>query len=217
MEYFTQALDKQPEVWNSEETICQLFESEGHKRHFVTTVASYVQSLQDILGLWRVHLVDCSLDCPVQRVNDDHYPLSAQQLTTFNNLCRPIHSRHQYYIRERTAPLQATPTAPAWTSFHTLLGKPDTRKSQVLVRTIDYLVNTQCRGLVATPVALLAKCYQAIFANNVTCETVHAAFRGPVTTTQQHTLNLALSGYDAIMIEEAMFGYIAGTLNKLQV
>ena len=141
VEYFAQAVEKLPEILTSEETIRDLFQTEGHKRHFINL-----------------------------------YPLSAHKLTIFNILRHYICSRHQHYIRQRRAPIEATQNAPSWTSFHTLLGKPGTGKSQVLVRIIDYLVHTKCRVLVPTPIALLANRYQAIFANDVTCDTVHAAF-----------------------------------------
>ena len=223
VEHFAQAVEKLPHIWNSQDAIRAVLEPEGHKAHFVTTVLSYVQSLHDILRLWRVRLVDRTLDYPVARVTSQLYPLSVQQTAIFHVLCQELRSRREHYIRERRRPIQPTYQSSHWTSFHTLLGKPGTGKSQVLVRFIDFLVNSQCHVLVATPIALLANRYQALFSNNVTCETIHAAFRVPVTTSQQHTVNYALSSYDAIVIDEpsmissTTFGYIVGTLNKLQV
>ena len=223
VEHFAQAVEKLPHIWNSQDAIRALLETEGHKTHFIATVLSYIQSLHDILRLWRVRLVDRSLECPVACVTSDLYPLSVQQMTIFNVLCQHLCSQQQHYIRERRRAIQPTHNRLDWTSFHTLLGKPGMGKSQVLVRFINFLVNTHCRVLVATPTALHANRYQVLFTNNVTCETIHAAFYVPVTTSQQHTVNYALSSYDAIVIDEASminfstFVYIAGTLNKLLV
>ena len=187
MEYFTQAVDKQPHVWNSEETVGEHFKCEGHRRHFVTTVVSHIQSLHDILRLWRMRLVDCSLHCPARHVNEDLYPLSPQQQSILLGPLLPTTfvpaALHSTTIR--SCALRSYCTCVDKLSY--FAGQAWNWKIANLSEDHRHLLNTQCRVLIATPTAPLANCYQPIFANDVTCETVHAAFRVPVTSTQQHT------------------------------
>lgn len=78
IKHFAQAVTLTPQYWDTPETITTQFEHEGHKAHFINTIVSYIQSLHDILYLWRI------------RVNGNAVPI----VTSANsNTCRYYSSR----------------------------------------------------------------------------------------------------------------------------
>ena len=101
------------------------------------------------------------------------------------------------------------------------MGKPGTRKSQVLIRAIHHLIQEEYKVLLAAPVALLAQAYRIIFGPDLDTETIHAAFHIPIHEEASHDINFALNKFDVIIIDEASlvsahtFSCIATTLNSL--
>ena len=57
IKHFSQCVALTPQFWDTADTITSQFEHEGHKSYFINTIVSYVQSLHDILHLWRIRAV----------------------------------------------------------------------------------------------------------------------------------------------------------------
>lgn len=109
----------------------------------------------------------------------------------------------------------------SWRKYRVLLGKPGTGKSQVLIRAIHKALQREAAVLFATPVALLAQGYHAIFGPDLACDTLHAAFDIPVHPQQSCDVNFSLNKFDMVVVDEASLvsseslNIVAGTLNHL--
>ena len=215
--YFAQSAAVTPKCWNTSDAITAFFEKEGHKDYFINTIVSYIHSLYDILHLWRIGVVTAdNTDAPsisVERL----YPLSPLQNAIFTDIIAALSARqstldHHHSSTENTA---------TWEKSRVLLGKASTGKSQVLIRAIDHAIRTDMSVLVATPVALLAQGYNAIFLDDIDSDTLHGTFNIPIQGPHPNEINYALNKYDLVVVDEAsmisspIFETMASTFNRL--
>ena len=83
-----------------------------------------------------------------------------------------------------------------------LTGKPGTGKTHCLKQAIYQAIDQECDVLVATPTGFLVSTYLAAFGDDVQTETVHAAFKYPVSKDTSAEVNWELMRYDMIVLDE---------------
>ena len=79
IKHFAQSVALTPQYWNTADTITTEFEHEGHKAYFTNTIVSYVQSLHDILHLWRIRVLTNQVGDLSSLSLQSLYPLSPHQ------------------------------------------------------------------------------------------------------------------------------------------
>ena len=89
-----------------------------------------------------------------------------------------------------------------WKKVLLLTGKPGTGKTHSLKQAIYEAIDQERNVLVATPTGFLASMYSAAFSDDVETETVHAAFKYPVSTDTSPEVNWELMRYDMIVLDE---------------
>jgi len=150
----------------------------------VDTIVSYIKSLHNILRLWRVHLVICSiLQLLTSQGTFTHFPYT-------NGLSFTIFVARSSFVSSTTRgtsvdlSILSPVNVPSWTNYHTLLVKPGTGKSLVSIRVRHHLLNNNAHTMIATHITVLANRYEPIFAHDVTCKAMHAVFRVPINSSQ---------------------------------
>ena len=214
--HFSQCVALTPQFWDTADTITSQFEHEGHKAYFINTIVSYVQSLHDILHLWRIRVVTNQVaSLSLQSL----YPLSPHQsailadITAALSCCQSLLSEDNH----------SDGTDSNWQKYRLLLGKPGTGKSQVLIHAIDYAIHHELSVLVAAPVTLLAQGYNSIFYDEVTTDTLHGAFSIPIDGPLLNEINHRMNQYDMIVVDEAsmisapIFGVMVSTFNRVNL
>ena len=154
IQFFSQAVALLPATWQSPDSISQQFEHEGHKEYFVRTIVAYVSSLHDVLHLWRIRVVTGDVSDLSAFSIDRLYPLSSNQRSILANITAALTSHRD---QQENGGDDQDQQSSSWRMFRVLLGKPGTRKSQVLIRAIHFAVENEMSVLVAAPVALLPR------------------------------------------------------------
>ena len=176
IEHFAQCIALTPQYWDTADTITAEFEHEGHKAYFMNTIVSYVQSLHDILYLWRIRVVTNQVGDLSSLSLESHYPLSPHQTAILADITAALSSR-QSSVSDDT---HSAASDSSWQKYRILFGKPGTGKSQVLICAISHAIRHEMSVVVAAPVALLAQGVNSIFYKNVTTDTLHCAFSIPI-------------------------------------
>ena len=216
--YFSQCIALTPDFWETAASITSYFEKEGHKDYFINTIVSYVQSLHDILHLWRIRVVSNAVTDVSSLSMESLYPLSPLQSAILADITTCLSSRQSISSEDNHTNREAT-----WQKYRLLLGKPGTGKSQVLIRAIDFAIRHELSVLVAAPVALLAQGYNTIFSNEVHTDTLHGAFSIPVDGPLPNEINHSINNYDMIVVDEAsmistpIFSVMASTFNRVHL
>ena len=166
IKHFSQCIALTPQFWDTADTITSQFEHEGHKSYFINTIVSYVQSLHDILHLWRIRVVTNQVADLSSLSLKSLYPLSPHQSAILADITAALSCRQSLLSEDNHSDAANS----NWQKYHLLLGKPGTGKSQVLIRAIDYAIRHELSVLVAAPVALLAQGYNSIFYDEVTTD-----------------------------------------------
>ena len=219
IKHFAQSIAFTPQNWDTAETITAEFEHEGHKAYFINTIVSYVQSLHDILYLWRIRVITNQVGDLSSLSLDSLYPLSPHQTAILADITAALSSRQSSVFDDN----HPAASDSSWQKYRLLLGKPGTGKSQVLIRAISYTIRHELSVLVAAPVALLAQGYNSIFYEDVTTDTLHGAFSIPIDGPLLNEINHRSNQYDLIVADEAsmisppIFGVMASTLNRMNL
>lgn len=212
IQFFSQAAALLTHHWSTSAAVSERFSREGHKDYFVNMLVSYVRSLYDILELWRRRVIDGAVG-DVFSVSIEHlYPLSPLQRAIMSDLTAALAAQRDLEEQNQQS------SAHMWQKYRILLGKPGTRKSQVLIHAIDHAVTNEFRVLVSAPVALLAQSYGAI-----DVDTLHGAFNIPVHGPPSEDINYGLNKYDLVVVDEGSmissqtFNVMAATFNRLNL
>ena len=219
IKHFAQCVSLTPQYWDTAETITAEFEHEGHKAYFINTIVSYVQSLHDILYLWRIHVVTHQVGDLSSLSLESLYPLSPHQTAILADITAALSSRQSSVSEDN----HSRSSDSSWQKYRVLLGKSGTGKSQVLIRAISHAIRHELSVLVATPVALLAQGYNSIFYKDVTTDTLHGAFSIPIDGPHPNEINHGINQYDLIVVDEAsmisspIFGVMASTFNRMNL
>lgn len=171
-------------------------------------------ALHDILFLWQRRVVDSHIGSlhtrSVERtLPESHLPRHCGQFGPTAKIFEPGRRQCQLLVcRFFLAQVPGT-------------SGEATGKSQVLIRAIHKALQREATVLFATPVALLAQGYHAIFGPDLACDTLHAAFDIPVHPQQSCDVNFSLNKFDMVVVDEASLvsseslNIVAGTLNHL--
>ena len=219
IKHFAQSIALTPQFWDTADTITAEFEHEGHKSYFINTIVSYVQSLHDILYLWRIRVVTHQVTDLSSLSMESLYPLSPHQTAILSDITAALSSRQSSVSDDN----HSAASDSIWQKYRLLLGKPGTGKSQVLIRAISYAIRHELSVLVAAPVALLAQGYNSIFYEDVTTDTLHGAFAIPIDGPYPNEINHRMNQYDLIVVDEAsmisspIFGVMASTFNRMNL
>ena len=219
IKHFAQCVSLTPQYWDTAETITAEFEHEGHKAYFINTIVSYVQSLHDILYLWRIRVVTHQVGDLSSLSLESLYPLSPHQTAILADITAALSSRQSSVSKDN----HSRSSDSSWQKYRVLLGKSGTGKSQVLIRAISHAIRHELSVLVATPVALLAQGYNSIFYEDVTTNTLHGAFSIPIDGPHPNEINHGINQYDLIVVDEAsmisspIFGVMASTFNRMNL
>ena len=84
--------------------------------------------------------------------------------------------------------------------FSSLVNQGQERRTRY--STVNELVTTNTKILVAAPTGFLATVYRYLVDDEVTCDTVHTAFHIPVQSDQSPSINWDISRYDLFIIDE---------------
>ena len=180
---------------------------------------SYVQSLHDILHLWRIRVVTNQVGDLSSLSLQSLYPLSPHQSAILADITAALSCRQSLLSQDNHSDASDS----TWQKYHLLLGKPGTGKSQVLIGAIDYAIRHELSVLVAAPVALLAQGYNSIFYEDVTTDTLHGAFSIPIDGPLPNEINHGINHYDMIVVDKAsmisspIFGVMASTFNRMNL
>ena len=180
---------------------------------------SYVQSLHDILHLWRIRVVTNQVGDLSPLSLQSLYPLSPHQSAILADITAALSCRQSLLSQDNHSDTSDS----TWQKYRLLLGKPGTGKSQVLIRAIDYAIRHELSVLVAAPVALLAQGYNSIFYEDVTTDTLHGAFSIPIDGPLPNEINHRINHYDMIVVDEVsmisspIFGVMASTFNRMNL
>lgn len=197
--HFSQCIALTPQYWDTAETITAEFELEGHKAYFINRIVSYVQSLHDILYLWRIRVVTNQVGDLSSLSLESLYPLSPHQTAILADITAALTSRQSSLSDDN----HSAASDSRWQKYRLLLGKPGTGKSQALIRAISYAICHELSVLVAAPVALLGQGYNSIFYEDVTTDTLHGAFSIPIDGPLPNEINHRINQYDLIVVDEA--------------
>lgn len=171
VQYFLQAPTLRPQSWSTPEQIPVEFDHEGHKGSFLTTLVTYVMVLQNIYNLWTRRIIDSSIGCLQSKSVERPYPLSPFQRAVFQEIVNSLNHRQRFLQQAADGTESPSALNSSWQKYRVLLGKPETGKSQVLIRVIREALQRNCSVFVAAPVALLAQGYQTIFNADLECDT----------------------------------------------
>lgn len=108
-----------------------------------------------------------------------------------------------------------------WAKYHTIVGRPGTGKSQVLIRVMQWSTAQEYNVLLTAPTAILGsliqsrvpKCYSMRYYSSCVCV--------PIRAEDQHRVDYSLAWYDLLVIDKASMvstrtlQYIAFTLKNL--
>lgn len=214
-----QSVTLTPHYWDTPETITSEFEHEGHEAYFINTIVSYVQSLRDILYLWRIRVLGNQVADMSSLSLELLYPLLPHQTAILADITAVFCSRQSLLSEDN----HSTAADCTWQKYRVLLGKPGTGKSQVLIRAISYPIHHELSVLVAAPVALLAQGYNSIFYEDVTTDTHHGAFSIPKEGPLPNEINHRINHYEMIIVDEAsmislpIFSIMASTFNRMNL
>jgi hypothetical protein len=125
------------------------------------------------------------------------------------------HMRHQR--------LELTDEDVDWRKVLLLTGKPGTGKTHCVKSAIHEAIEQDRDILVATPTGFLASTYSASFPQGIETDTVHAAFKYPVSPAVPAETNWDLMRYDVIVLDEvsmvskSIMQHVVTTVNQLSL
>lgn len=250
LKFFASAIDLLPDL-KSVEAVRKRFEGEGHRESYVETVVSHFSSLHDILKLWRLHVITAKQLSLANLISASRFPLVGLQLTVLNFFKNALRQQSVYYSSAYPCNLsdssdeesvrdndceesrqdtdcenvddEANEQNVDWKRFILVTGKPGTGKTHVMYSCIEHCIEQERKVLVAAPTGYLASQYRAQFGDDVTCDTIHSAFRYPVSSDELPLTNWSISDFDVVVIDEAsmisksIFDHVIRTINTITV
>eukprot|EP00795_Rhopilema_esculentum_P003594 gene3594-12991_t len=211
--HFNTAVRLMPDTFITVNKFMDSFENEGHKKHFLETISSFLQSLIDMNNLYRRHLLSPSSN-PLPSSSHDGR-LQGGQLTVFNKF------KDILEIRDRSFISPIDDSALDWKKFPLILGKPGSGKTYTIHKCIRFCIENDYNVAVAVPTGVLACTYREIYDDDVHCDTVHSLFTYQTMNEKTPSINWMLSQYDVIFIDEIsqvstdIFHHIIKTFEKL--
>lgn len=241
IKYFVCALHHRACIWQNENNIRAHFEKEGHKSWFITNIAMHIQSLKDVLHLWKKQVLSFA---NVTMPTSMDYPLDSKQQLVVTLFTEMANNRNSYYatcnsqyendnaesdeeinndfptIHEDT---QTQNTGVDWKKFLLVVGRAGTGKSYALNKVIEKALLLHMKVFVATPTGFLATGYKDQFQGDVDSDTIHSAFHYPVKSNEKARFNWSLGTYDLLIIDELsmvpikIFDHIFATISELPI
>ena len=89
-----------------------------------------------------------------------------------------------------------------WRTFLLVTGEQGMGKSYVIIRSILMAPESSYKVLVATPTGFLSTDYGDKFGDSIDTDTIHAAFRYPVPSSDRPVYNWNIANYDLIVIDK---------------
>ena len=91
--YYVQAVDLLPELWCDTHTVREYLAAEAHKRYHVETIINYLQALDHVYTIWKIHLVSSSFASTQNQSPEARFPLSPQQTALYKKFNELLRSR----------------------------------------------------------------------------------------------------------------------------
>ena len=122
---------------------------------------------------------------------------------------------------ELNAEIQSTDTD--WKRFLLVTGNPGCGKTHTMNACIAKCIAYKLKVCVVAPTGFLACKYKAAFGEEITTDTVHAAFKYPIDNTTKPSINWELARFDFMVIDEIsmipkpVFRHILSTIQQLPI
>ena len=189
------AIHNDPRLWSSDDDILSLCRMRGFRKHKTFTFISFIHSLADTYNLWHTNSINAdnfSFTSLLQHIPHD---LNRQQCFFLAAVAERMNFLMQcanpfQHFEEHGLPI------------YLISGMHRTGKTTALRAAIHCFATMQLRVLVVCPTGFLASTYKAEFGDNITADTVHAAFHIPIGIATPPTSNWNLLQYHAICIDE---------------
>ena len=125
-------------------------------------------------------------------INED---LDNMQVNVVNMVKLFLRYRSQYYAMYDDEENERYESTQDWRKVISVTGKPGTGKTKTLHACVKFAVDNQFTTLVATPTAMLASSYRALFDEEIDANTIHSSFLIPIDGSSPQ-INWNLSMYD---------------------
>ena len=79
-----------PEIWNDYNAIDSLLNSQSHKSHYIQTVLAYISSLQHMLYLWHLRVLDNNYLSSLPMNATHNFYLQGLRIVIFNQFKSPL-------------------------------------------------------------------------------------------------------------------------------
>ena len=228
LQWYAAAINHSPQFWSNEDSVLQFLHNQGNRDNYITTFLAYLRTIKDMYFLWQTRVLSStSLQFPLANPMES-FNLDVDQLTVQNHVLSAIQQRNTYYSsfamtnnfnsslpdsdQENTSDESPTDHIEVqqrsvsidldWKKIILLCGKAGSGKSYLIKSIVHKLCHHQLNVLIVTPTGILASSFKATLPDEVRCDTVHAAFKYPVSTDLRPTINWELSNYDIIIIDE---------------
>ena len=246
IKHFAAAISLRPDLWTDQTKIREHFSLMGNKGEYVDTLIAYVQSKRDFLHLWQRRVIggisDLSL-LPDLNLDSDFSP---EQLRVHSLVEKFLTQRQEYYddipeadydsdnerldsdteyaIDERNIQSLSSTSGHDWRKFLLVRGKPGTGKTFPLLHSIRTALEAEYKVLCATPTGMLSSTYNSIIPDEgFNADTIHSAFKYPVSPNERPVINWDIANYDLLVVDElsmvpsTVFDHISTTLQELHV
>ncbi|XP_067026465.1 ATP-dependent DNA helicase PIF1-like [Acropora muricata] len=246
IKYFAAAFSLRPELWTDETKIREHFSLMGNKDEYVDTLIANEQRKRDFLHLWQRRasggISDLSL-LPDLNLDSDFSP---EQLRVHSLVEKFLAQRQEYYddipeadydsdnesldsdteyaIDERNIQSLPSTSGHDWRKFLLVRGKPGTGKTFAVLRSIRTALEAEYKVLCATPTGMLSSTYNSIIPDEgFNADTIHSAFKYPVSLNERPVINWDIANYDLLVVDElsmvpsTVFDHILTTLQELHV
>lgn len=242
VQFFASAISFNAELWRDVDALKDMLVKEGHRAPFIETTLASIESLHDILTVCQLRMFSVT-DFP--NTHDcQSKTLSGPQTAIVNTVINCLERRDEYYqaqccypdsegesdsdnyddshadTKRRTEQSDSVETCD-WTRPILVTGIPGTGKTRAIFAVIEQTIACDRHILMTAPTGFLASKYRETFEGQADADTVHAAFKYPVSEDQRPTINWTLTHYDLIVIDEIsmitmpIFHHILKTLQDL--